>query len=140
LFGAMQTESGQLEAFARYIEADPALLAALVIGAWQDVENRYNGGGFNGAYAAKLGAAAAHYSGGTADAPQLPRVLQRGDNGADVLVLQKALCVIADGNFGAATDAAVRQLQAEHGLVVDGIAGMMTRRALAIPAAEQVVA
>jgi murein L,D-transpeptidase YcbB/YkuD len=140
LFGAMQAEGGQLEAFARYIEADPALLAALAIGAWRDVENRYNGGGFNGAYAAKLDAAAAHYGGGTADAPRLPRVLQRGDSGADVMALQKALCVIADGNFGAATDAAVRRLQAEHGLVVDGIVGMMTRRALAIPAAEQMAA
>jgi hypothetical protein len=137
LFGAMQTESGQLEAFARYIEADPALLASLVIGAWRDVENHYNGGGFNGAYAAKLQVAADRYASG---AVALPRVLRLGDRGDDVGVLQRSLCVIADGDFGAATDAAVRRLQAEHGLVVDGVVGMMTRRALAIPVAEQVAA
>jgi hypothetical protein len=132
LFDAMRTESGQLEAFARYIEADPALRASLVIGAWRDVENRYNGGGFNGAYAAKLEAAAEHYGSRAADASPMPRVLRLGDSGADVTALQRALCVIADASFGPATDAAVRRLQAERGLVVDGVVGMLTRRALLV--------
>lgn len=127
LVAAVQTEGGQLDAFARYIEADPALKASLAIGAWRDVENRYNGGGFNGAYAAKLEAAAKRYASGAA---ALPRALRLGDSGDDVVALQKGLCVIADGEFGPATDAAVRRLQATRGLMVDGIAGTMTRRAL----------
>jgi peptidoglycan hydrolase-like protein with peptidoglycan-binding domain len=123
----MSTASGQLEAFTRYIEADPALRASLAIGAWRDVENRYNGGGFNGVYAAKLEAAAERYASG---AVALPRALREGDSGSDVVALQKALCVIADGEFGPATDAAVRRLQAQHRLVIDGIVGRMTRDAL----------
>ena len=123
----MSTASGQLEAFTRYIEADPALRASLAIGAWRDVENRYNGGGFNGAYAAKLEVAAERYASG---AVALPRALREGDSGSDVVALQKALCVIADGEFGPATDAAVRRLQAQHRLVVDGIVGRITRDAL----------
>jgi peptidoglycan hydrolase-like protein with peptidoglycan-binding domain len=124
---AMSTASGQLEAFTRYIEADPALRASLAIGAWRDVENRYNGGGFNGVYAAKLEAAAERYASG---AVALPRALREGDSGSDVVALQKALCVVADSVFGPATDAAVRRLQAQHRLVVDGIVGGMTRDAL----------
>jgi murein L,D-transpeptidase YcbB/YkuD len=135
LINAVQTEWGQLDAFARYIEADPALLGALRSGDWATVETLYNGGGFHGAYAAKLEAATDHYSGRsgrTADAPRMPRALRLGDSGDDVLALQKALCVIADGDFGPATDAAVRRLQAERGLVVDGIVGTITRRALGL--------
>jgi hypothetical protein len=43
LVEACWTESGQLEAFARYIETDRTLRASLAIGAWGDVERRYNG-------------------------------------------------------------------------------------------------
>ncbi|WP_428673733.1 N-acetylmuramidase domain-containing protein [Reyranella sp.] len=124
-------DDGQMDAFVRYVEADPALRASLSIGAWRDVEQRYNGGGQGGAYAVKLKAAAALYGGGAA-LSTAPRVLRKGDKGADVVAVQTALGIRADGDFGPLTDQAVRLFQADRGLVVDGIAGAMTRRALGI--------
>jgi hypothetical protein len=138
LINAVQTEWGQLDAFARYIEADPTLLAAVRSGNWPVVETLYNGGGYGGVYAAKLKVAAYRFASG---AVTLPRALRLGDSGDDVVALQQSLCVIADGEFGPATDAAVRRLQAERGMVVDGIVGSMTRRMLGMSApAEQVAA
>lgn len=122
-------DDGQMDAFVAFVEADPALHASLRIGAWLDVERRYNGGGYGGAYAVKLEAAVALY--GQAD-PVAPRVLRRGDKGPDVVALQRALGVTPDGDFGPQTDAAVRLFQADRGLVVDGIAGVMTRRSLGL--------
>lgn len=53
----MQTASGQLAAFVRFIEADPRLKRAIRELDWQSFETTYNGGGFGGAYAAKIEAA-----------------------------------------------------------------------------------
>jgi hypothetical protein len=121
-------DDGQMDAFARFIEADHALRASLAIGAWLDVEQRYNGGGYGGAYAAKLEAAASLYGGH--GAPVAPHALRRGDRGADVVALQAALGLRADGDFGPATEAAVRRFQADRGLLVDGVVGAMTLVAL----------
>ena len=123
-------DDGQMDAFVRFVEADPALHTSLRIGAWNDVERRYNGGGYGGAYAVKLQKAAAMYAG--QDAPAAPRVLLRGDKGLDVAALQKALGIRPDGDFGPITDQAVRLFQSGAGLVVDGLVGAMTRRALGI--------
>ena len=62
-------------------------------------------------------------------------ILKRGSKGVAVVDLQTRLAVlghrlIGDGNFGPATEGAVRSFQAAHGLVVDGIAGPQTRTAL----------
>lgn len=73
-------------------------------------------------------------------------VLWRGSNGEWVERLQRALAAAGfyfltiDGDFGAGTERAVRLLQRERGLVVDGIAGPKTFAALAayLPADEAV--
>lgn len=62
------------------------------------------------------------------------RMLRRGMKGADVKTLQAALITYgfscgtagADGDFGRATDAALRKFQTKYGLGVDGIAGNAT--------------
>jgi peptidoglycan hydrolase-like protein with peptidoglycan-binding domain len=50
-----------------------------------------------------------------------------------VMQLQRRLGVVADGDFGPITLAAVKRFQASHGLVVDGIVGPATRAALGLP-------
>lgn len=129
LVAACQASGGQLDAFARYIETDPVLHGALIAGDWRTVETLYNGGGYHGAYAVKLREAAALYGAGDGS-PVVPRALRLGDRGADVAALQKGLGIAADGDFGQATDAAVRKLQAGHGFSADGVVGPMTRRIL----------
>jgi len=64
------------------------------------------------------------------------RTLRAGDHGADVTVLQTRLTatgvpVARTGFYDPTTEAAVRQFQRSAGLVVDGIAGPRTQRALA---------
>ena len=46
--------------------------------------------------------------------------------GPAVIALQKALGVVADGDFGKVTERAVVDYQRANGLVVDGIAGPAT--------------
>ena len=53
--------------------------------------------------------------------------------GSVTMALQRALGVAADGDYGPITRAAVRQFQATHGLLVDGIAGPQTLGALGLP-------
>ena len=62
--------------------------------------------------------------------------LQRDDHGDWVHELQRLLGIEQDGEFGAATDTAVRAFQENHGLVVDGVVGRYTWRAL-LPANPQ---
>jgi peptidoglycan hydrolase-like protein with peptidoglycan-binding domain len=77
---------------------------------------------------------------GTAPAPPLiPKrepsangrpTLRRDDSGEFVKTVQKAVGVAEDGEFGPATEAAVRSFQRSHGLVPDGIVGPQTWAAL----------
>jgi N-acetyl-anhydromuramyl-L-alanine amidase AmpD len=59
-------------------------------------------------------------------------VLRKGDKGENVKLLQKALGINADGDFGPKTEAAVKQYQKKHNLTVDGIVGNTTLKSLGI--------
>ena len=62
--------------------------------------------------------------------PTQRRTLQMGDQGEQVKVVQQKLGITPDGNFGPATDAAVKAFQGSHGLAADGIVGPSTWKAL----------
>jgi len=59
-------------------------------------------------------------------------VLRRGSKGAWVVKVQTALDITADGDFGPATEAAVKSFQKDQGLEVDGVVGRSTYRALGL--------
>lgn len=53
-------------------------------------------------------------------------VLRKGCKGDGVKIMQKALGINADGDFGPGTERALKAWQAENGLVADGVAGPAT--------------
>lgn len=61
---------------------------------------------------------------------------QRGDDGEEVLAIQKRLVELnysvgtIDGEFGPATEAAIKKFQSAQGLEVDGVVGSATYKAL----------
>ena len=59
-----------------------------------------------------------------------PCVYKRGTKGAGVVLIQRALGISADGKYGAATEAAVRARQAEHGCTPAGVYGRETNKAM----------
>lgn len=67
---------------------------------------------------------------GAVDHLQHPDLVQRGDTGQEVMLLQSLLRIQVDGIFGAQTEAAVRAFQQAKGLPIDGIVGEHTRDAL----------
>lgn len=57
-------------------------------------------------------------------------LLQRGSKGDAVRTLQTLLDIVADGDFGPATERAVKAFQSGRGLGADGIVGLYTWKAL----------
>jgi hypothetical protein len=71
----------------------------------------------------------------------LDKEYKKGTKGKKVRLIQEWLClhgyqIVVDGDFGVATDAAVRQFQKEKKLKVDGIVGDKTFGKLVFPMAE----
>jgi peptidoglycan hydrolase-like protein with peptidoglycan-binding domain len=52
--------------------------------------------------------------------------LRRGDKGDAVTQLQKKLGMVPDGDFGPATESAVKRWQKANGLTEDGVVGPKT--------------
>lgn len=117
-------EPAQLAAFVNLITSW-GLDSALRAHDWRAFTKRYNGTGNVDEYSARIESAYKRRS-GTAS----PAVLRMGDKGAAVKRLQAALGVADDGSFGQATDRAVRLLQAQAKLPVDGVVGQRTWSAL----------
>ena len=71
--------------------------------------------------------------------------LKKGDEGRDVLVLQKFINhvsgtisgILEDGSFGEATEQSVKNFQQRHGLVGDGFVGMQTYEAMLLEGLNQ---
>ncbi len=109
----------------------------LGVKAFQSLWNKHNpndllvvDGGYGPNTASRLGKSPANGFGMAAVV-----ILRPGDRGAEVLALQQALGLTgeaADGIYGPATQAAVKQLQASKGLSPDGVAGPATLAALGL--------
>ena len=56
--------------------------------------------------------------------------LERGSRGKAVVIMQAVIGAEPDGSFGNKTDAALRAFQKAHGLVVDGVCGYCTWKAI----------
>jgi murein DD-endopeptidase MepM/ murein hydrolase activator NlpD len=66
----------------------------------------------------------------TSTPPVLSKTLRYGMTGDQVKILQKLLGITTDGIFGTGTLSAVKNFQAQHGLVADGVVGSITRAKL----------
>jgi Transglycosylase-like domain/Putative peptidoglycan binding domain len=69
-------------------------------------------------------------SGGATAASEV--IVTRGDRGSAVRLIQRQLHIAVDGVFGPITERAVRRFQRRHNLVADGIVGPLTRAALGL--------
>jgi putative chitinase len=67
-------------------------------------------------------------------------LLKLGSKGPEVVKLQTALGITADGNFGPGTEKVLKEWQAKMGLAADGIAGAATFQKLGIAPIENAVA
>lgn len=123
-------QGAQLDAFVKFVKSN-GLDDELIRKDWAGFARGYNGEEYaKNKYDTKLAAAfALHNAGGPRTESPHP-VLRMGDKGADVKLLQAALGLKADGDFGPATKAAVIKAQKAAGLYQDGIVGQQTWNAI----------
>ncbi|MEZ5871121.1 MAG: N-acetylmuramidase domain-containing protein [Nitratireductor sp.] len=128
---------GQVRLMARYIDK-AGLKHCLSDHDWAGFARAYNGPGYRThRYDSKMAAAFARHSGERRQLPSRHALawLRFGSQGHDVEQLQHALRrlghpLIADGDFGPATRAALISFQRENGLEPDGICGTKTLAAI----------
>lgn len=129
-------EPAQLEAIMRFIRTNN-ILQALRDHNWHKVARIYNGSGYQKHnYHGRLEQAYLNFK---RNKPELPKgsndTLSKGDKGSAVLKLQLRLNALGarleeDGHFGMATEQAVKHFQRERDLLVDGIVGPQTQKAI----------
>ena len=113
-----EDEGAHLSAFLTLVESW-GLAETLKSKNWLKFARKYNGNGQPGVYAARLKSAYARHD------ERFP-TLKRGSTGVSVQLLQRKLGVSADGQFGPATEAALKSFQLKNGLASDGVAGPKT--------------
>ena len=107
----VKDEAGQLDAFVAFVKS-ARLDDELIRRDWAGFARGYNGPAYKRwKYDEKLAAAYAIHSRGGARTDSPRPVLRMGDTGEAVKDLQGALGIIADGDFGPATKAAVVKFQ-----------------------------
>ena len=118
----VESEARQLDAFIAFIRSNQ-LDAALRAHDWAAFARGYNGRNYRThRYDEKLAAAFARHAGEKMAMP----LLRRGARGNAVQRLQERLEVTVDGDFGPATEAAVRAFQRARQLAADGVVGPRT--------------
>ena len=128
---------GQIRLMARFI-AKAGLKPKLAQRDWAGFARAYNGPGYrSNRYDSKMASAFSRHSGidRQPSSRHLPALLRLGSHGGDVEQLQHALRrigypLIADGDFGPATRAAVIAFQQSNGLMADGVLGAATLAAI----------
>lgn len=134
---AREGAAGQIRLMARYI-TKANLAEKLRAHDWAGFARAYNGPAYRKfKYHTKLARAYDSFSGAGSQKHVKNKLvmLQYGNIGKAVTELQKNLTslghfLISDGDFGPATERAVRKFQLEHHLVVDGIFGPKCIRAM----------
>jgi hypothetical protein len=128
----VEGEPEQLDAFVQFVK-NSGLDDELRRLDWAGFARGYNGPAYKtNHYDEKLAAAyRLHSLGGDRASSPLP-VLKMGDSGEDVKKLQTALGIVADGDFGPGTKAAVIAVQKNKNLYPDGVVGKNTWAALGV--------
>ena len=131
--------AGQVRLMARYIDK-AGLAPAIRRRDWEAFARGYNGPGFKRhGYDDKIAAAYAKQTGEAAPKPPEKSgpagLLGRGARGQAVVDLQQMLSALGyplddDGQFGRATERAVKDFQRESRLPADGLVGQKTRAAI----------
>ena len=119
-------EPEQLDAFVAFVKSR-RLNDELTRLDWAGFARGYNGPAYKvNKYDEKMAASYRYHSAGGDRANSPLPVLKMGDRGEEVKTLQAALKIVADGDFGPATKAAVVAFQRKQKLYPDGIVGKNT--------------